>query len=367
MHLAAPGAAGGLESVVLGLTSGLQRLGHRSVLAVVLDPGAEDSVVPRTAEALGVEVARIVVPPRAYFREYRGIQEAIARFKPDIVHTHGYRADLIGGWATRRAGVPWVSTAHGFVGGDRKNRVYEWLQARSHRSARAVIAVSAQIQDRLARAGVSPGTIHLLPNAIDPRVALSREQARGRLGGPAEPPVIGWVGRLTPEKGADLFLEALALLADRPWLAIVLGDGVERAALEAQALRLGIGHRIRWRGIVADAAILYPAFDVWVLSSRTEGTPVALLEAMSAEVPAIVTAVGGVPAVVSEHEALLVPPENPRALADAIGAVLSDPIAAAHRAKAARQRLRDGFSPGRWLESHIRLYQALHAPQFPGA
>ena len=153
----------------------------------------------------------------------------------------------------------------------------------------------------------------------------------------ARPRSIGWVGRLTREKGADIFLEALALLPHRAWVASIVGEGRERAALEAQAARLGIADRVRWHGLVPDAAAIYPAFDAWVLSSRTEGTPIALFEAMAARVPAVVTTVGGVPDVVTPFEAILVRPEDPAALAAAIGNLLAEGDGAAARAEAGIQ------------------------------
>src|SRR5437879_13039717 len=91
-----------------------------------------------------------------------------------------------------------------------------------------------------------------------------------------------------------------------PWSAAVVGDGVERCRLERLAATLGLGSRVAFHGKVDDAARLFPAFDMFVLSSRTEGTPIVLFEAMAAGVPVVANAVGGVPDVESRHEALLV-------------------------------------------------------------
>ena len=114
---------------------------------------------------------------------------------------------------------------------------------------------------------------------------------------------------------------------------------------------------MRWHGFMANAGRLYAAFDVFVLSSRTEGTPIALLEAMSAGVPIVATSVGGVPDVVSRNEALLVPSDDPVALADAIRSVYSDPTAAATRACAAQQRLSQNFAAAPWLAAYEALYR----------
>jgi glycosyltransferase involved in cell wall biosynthesis len=186
---------------------------------------------------------------------------------------------------------------------------------------------------------------------------MARDAARAALGLPGDAVVIAFVGRLSSEKGADLFLAALARLRERPWLAVVIGDGQDRQALEAQATAAGVGDRIRWLGIVRDAGRLFAALDVFVLSSRTEGIPIVLFEAMAAGLPIVATRVGGVPEVVSEHEALLVPSEDPRALAGAIAQALDDPAAATRRAQAASEVLASRFALDPWLAAYEELYR----------
>ena len=358
LHLTAPAAVGGLETVVLDLSEGLEARAHRVVLGAILDSRGAAEGLPRRATALGLEVARVVVPHRAYLREYRALSRLIADVAPDVVHTHGYRADIIGGLAAQRGRIPWIATAHGFVGGGARARVYEWLQVRSFRRATRVVAVSRPVRERLRREGLRDGRTALIINAWTPKTLLDRAEARRLLGISGNGFVVGWVGRLTHEKGADVFLEGLAGIRDRPWSASVIGEGSDRQVLERQAQSLGIADRLRWHGLVPHAAALYSAFDAWVLSSRTEGTPIALFEAMGARVPVIASEVGGVPDVVSPSEALLVQPERPEALAAALLAIIDDPGRAADRATAAYHRLQREFAHERWLDAHVELYRA---------
>ena len=363
LHVLAPGPVGGLESVVRLLAAGQAARGRQVAAALILDPGGEDHPLAAALAAAGVRVAPIVVPPRAYLAERSAIAALCRELAPRVVHTHGYRADVIGGSATRALRLPTVATVHGFTGGGRKNRFYEWLQTRAYRRFGAVIAVSRPLVSRLTARGIPPERIHCVPNAyVSPVAPLPRGAARGALGLPASEPGLrlGWIGRLSREKGADVLVRAMALVPpDRPLALSVLGDGRERAALVALAAELGVGGRIRWHGTVPDAGRLYAAFDGFVLSSRTEGTPIALFEAMAARVPIVATAVGGVPDVVRGTEALLVPSEDPAALARALGTLHDEPEAARVRAEAALARLGVEFALGPWLDRHDRLYDSL--------
>jgi glycosyltransferase involved in cell wall biosynthesis len=246
----------------------------------VLDDGVTEHPVPRRAAEAGVDVERIVVPPRAYVKEYATLRRLIRSRRPDLVHTHGYRADLLAGAAARHEHVPWVSSVHGFTGGGRKNRLYEWLQVRAYRQAQGVVAVSRPLRDLLGQRGVPQVIIQVIPNAWMLKPTLGREEARRALAVSGEGPLLGWVGRLSREKGADVFLEALALLKDVLWRASILGIGREQAALEARAAALGLASRITWHGMVPAAARYFPAFDLFVLS-RAPRTPIALFEAMA--------------------------------------------------------------------------------------
>jgi glycosyltransferase involved in cell wall biosynthesis len=139
----------------------------------------------------------------------------------------------------------------------------------------------------------------------------------------------------------------------------VFGDGPERESLRAQASARGVGNRITWHGVVCEAASFFRAFDVLVLSSRTEGCPIVLFEAMAAGVPIVAANVGGVPDVLSPKEARLVPPEDPAALAEAIRDVYRDPKGAALRADAARARLLAEFQLQPWLARYETIYRQL--------
>jgi glycosyltransferase involved in cell wall biosynthesis len=358
LHVVAPGEIGGLERVVHLLAHAQARAGDDVHVAAVLDPGCADHPFLGTLASAGVTTHPIVLPGRAYRRERAAIDELCRRLRPHVVHTHGYRPDIVDAGAARRLGIPTVTTVHGFTGGNWKNRLYERLQRRAHRSFDAVVVVSRALVERLIQDGVPPHRIHVVQNAWQETAPpLERSAARRALGLSPDGFCVGWAGRLSGEKGPDVLLDALAHLTDLPVRVSFLGNGREQRSLAARARQLGVEQHIRWHGIAPDAGRYFAAFDVFVLSSRTEGTPMVLFEAMAAGVPIVTARVGGVPDVVSTAEAALVAPEDPLALAAALRAAYSNPAAGRERAHRARARLLTDFTTPPWLDRYAAIYR----------
>jgi glycosyltransferase involved in cell wall biosynthesis len=359
VHVAAPAPFGGLESVVRLLAIGHRARGHEvRVAAIVTDPGA-DLPLLRVLEASGVEVLRLAVPGRGYLRERALAGDLYRRIRPDVVHTHGYRADVVDTGPARSLAIPTVTTVHGFTGGDWKNRLYERLQMRAFRRFDRVVAVSDSLAQQLRRSGIGDTQLHTIPNAYDAGDGvLDRRAARRELALPDDAFVVGWVGRLSAEKGPDVMIDAAALVG-QPVVVAMVGDGPEHHALQARADARGIAERVAWCGRVIGAGRVFPAFDVFALSSRTEGVPIVLFEAMASGVPIVATRVGGVPSTVSANESVLVPSESPEALARAIDGVRENPSAARERAQSARRRLVDDFGIGPWLDRYEALYRGI--------
>ena len=367
VHLCAPAHVGGLERVVQGLAVGGAREGQTVRVVAVIEPGAPvDDFVAPMAQA-GVPVDVLELPGRAYLGEVRAVRRLLENVRPDVLHTHGYRSDLLHGWGARARGVATVSTLHGSSRMGGASAVWEWVQERALARFDAVVAVSAPLVDALVERGVPRDRIHAVPNAwTPPSEPLARADARSALGVPdtgdaaeADAVVIGWVGRLIPVKGCDVFLRALADMRRTGWVARVVGDGSERASLEALAEDLGLADRVRFLGAVPDAARLFDGLDLFVLSSRSEGTPMVLLEAMGAGVAVAATDVGGVPDVVdAPAEGWRVPPERPDLLAGAMDEAVADPDARARRAHAGRRRIDEEFSMKGWIRRHDAVYRA---------
>jgi len=357
LHVLAPAAVGGLERVVQMVAISQAEAGCSVSVTGCLTHGSESAEFFGAFRNTPVEIHTIELLPRAWKAEAARVGELMSAWRPDVVHTHGYRSDVLAGHAARKAGFPHVATAHGFTQGGLKNRVYEWLQVASYRRGGQVIAVSRPLRDELARRGVADSRLHVVQNAWrqgdDP---VAPDEARHALELQDGAPIVGWVGRLGYEKGPDLAIRAISgVPAAR---LVFLGDGAMRAELEEQASRDNVANRVAWRGQVPRAGRLLRAFDVLLLSSRTEGTPIILLEALAAGVPIVAADVGGVSDVVRhEREALLAPAGDADALARAVQSCLEDPAAARGRADAGVARLESDFGLDEWLGHHERIYR----------
>jgi glycosyltransferase involved in cell wall biosynthesis len=173
----------------------------------------------------------------------------------------------------------------------------------------------------------------------------SRAQARRRLDLPLGVKVVGSIGRLTFQKGPEIFAAALARLPDDVY-GIWVGGGSMAGKLAELTRKLGIESRMRWLGHRDDVADIMPAFDVMAMASRWEGLPCVLVEAISAGIPLVATAVPSNQDLVQAGETgLLVPPEDPEGLANALEYLLDDPAAATRMAECAQERLGDSYSP----------------------
>jgi glycosyltransferase involved in cell wall biosynthesis len=355
-HLTAPAQFGGLERVVAGLVRESAGRGHDVMLVLTLEPG---SPVPAWAGALAGE--RIRIEPlhlhgRAYLAERRAVRALLRDHRSQVVHTHGFRSDVVHEGVARGQGTPLVSTAHGFASVDSRGRFYEWLQVRAWKRFDAVVAVA--LLTALERAGVPRSRLRMIRNGfVAGGAPVPRDAARERLGLAPDGPVLGWVGRFSEEKDPLLAVEAFARLGRRDARLCMVGDGPLRDECRAVAASRGVEARVILPGSVADAGPLIGAFNVLVLSSRTEGTPMVVLEAAAALVPVVSTAVGGVPDLLGDDRGWLAPPGDASALSAAMETALSRGDEAARRAHALKALVTAPAGDEDWVDHYLALYR----------
>jgi glycosyltransferase involved in cell wall biosynthesis len=227
--------------------------------------------------------------------------------------------------------------------------VSRWV---NHRAA-VVVAVSDTVRRRLIAEGRAPaGRVVTIPNGVTPAPRHHRAERRdGHL--------VGVVSRLEPEKGVDVFLDAAAevVRAVPTCCLLVVGDGSQRERLEARAARLGLEHRVQFLGWRTDAREIIGTLDLLAVPSRSEGLPLATLEAMSAGVPVVGSMAGGIPDLLDQgRTGLLAPVDDPRALASACIALLRDPARARQLGEAGRRRAASYFGHARMVAAIEEVY-----------
>ena len=266
----------------------------------------------------------------------------------DVVHTHSAKAGAVGRWAAHRAGTPLiVHTYHGFpfhpFQNPARRTAYVAMERRLARITDAVLAIGTGVATEALRRGLArPDTLRTVAPVVDGRVVeqteVTRAAARRLLGLAPDVPVVGTVGRLDFQKAPEHFVEALVGLRHEAAVGVWVGGGPLVGETRALAERLGVEHRLRLVGERRDVADLLPAFDVFAMSSRYEGLPCAVVEAMRCGLPVVATAVNSVPdLVVPGVSGVLVPPGRPATLAAAVDALLDAP-ATARRLAAEGQR-----------------------------
>ncbi|HET7485759.1 MAG TPA: glycosyltransferase [Solirubrobacterales bacterium] len=297
-------------------------------------------------------------------------------FRPHVVHTHTAKAGFLGRQAALavRPRPAIVHTYHGHVlegyFGRAKARLYLEMERAMARVSDCLIGVSQATVDDLVRLGVAPRErFRVLPLGLDlDRFAelpgALRAESRGELGLDTEEVLLVFVGRLVPIKRLDVLLGAFARAREsEPRLRLaVVGDGEERSRLEGQAAELGIAAGVRFLGYRRELHPIFAAADLALLSSDNEGTPVSLIEAAAAGLPAAATDVGGVREVVVEEETgMLVPPGDAAALAAAILRLAADAGLRERYGLAARRRAIERYGAERLLDDVDGLYRELVA------
>jgi glycosyltransferase involved in cell wall biosynthesis len=344
---------GGQERLVVQLSHELAARGHEPAI-VSLSPGGRVR-----AEARGVPVYDATRSAGADPSLVARLARLFFRLGVDVVHTHNPSPLLHAIPAAVIARVPRrVHTKHGANNYGRKGL---WAARGLVWALDALVAVSAETA-AIARTKerVPRSRLHVVPNGIrlgafgpDPD---ARARVRAELGIPLDAFVVGSVGRLAPEKNYPLLVRAMAPLLAGHVRLVLVGDGVSRADV-AGAIPQDKRPLVTLTGERSDVSAMFAAFDVFALSSRTEGLPLAVPEAMATELPVVATAVGGLPSSVPDYCGVLVPPGDEAALRECLGALMSDSARVHSMGRAARRHALARFSIDRMTDAYERLYE----------
>jgi glycosyltransferase involved in cell wall biosynthesis len=362
--------AGGTGRHVAMLAEGSAR---RGLTVSAFGPDATRRLFP----AVGFTAVDIAERPRPVHdtAAVLRLRRLLAGCAPDVVHAHGVRAGaaavlaLTGAARGRRPAL--LVTVHNMApspaAGSMSGLVYLALERLIARRADAVLCVSADLADRMRRAGARDVALAVVPApAAPPPSAEAVAKARAEIGAGGRPVLLA-AGRLAPQKGFDVLLEAMICLQDRDPvpLLVIAGDGPLAGQLAARSRAAGAD--VRLLGQRADIPALLAAADVVVVPSRWEGQPLIVQEALRAGRPLVASRVGGIPGLTGEAAALLIPPNDPVRLASAIASVLDEPAQSERLAAAALARAGTLPSESDAVDAAIAGYARLAAGTGPGS
>jgi glycosyltransferase involved in cell wall biosynthesis len=355
---------GGAERIAFEFARRLDRARFRPYVCITRAPAPGSAAQTATDVAQlrdeGIPVLRLERSSTAALAPWARLLAVLVRERIDIVHAHMPRASIPGTVLGRIAGVPViVSQEHIWSSHRRPERQFLHRNIVG-RFSNVLLAVSERNRLNIIETErIAPERIRVLPNAID-SFAVDGAGARVSLGVPEPAPLVGAIGRLTWEKGHDDLIAAVDSLGRAAPRCVIAGGGPEEERLRREIDALGLDDRVELLGQRTDARQLIGAFDVAVLPSKTEGSPLALLEYMAAGAPIVATAVGGIPELVQDGlHGLLVPPRDPAALAAAISRLLVDRELAARLGANAQARQRAEFDLDVVVGALERLYLEL--------
>jgi glycosyltransferase involved in cell wall biosynthesis len=362
---------GGAERVAFELTRRLDRERFKRYLCLTRAPDAKRREVTArdvaVLEGEGVEVLRLERRSSLSIAPWTRLYELLVRESIDVLHAHMPRAGVPGTIVGRRARVPViVNHEHGWS--YRGKRVRRFLDRNViARGSDVLLTVSDWDRRKIIETERIPaGLVRVLPNGIPPLRPMGID-VRRELGVSAEVGLIGAVGRLYPEKGYDDMVRAIALLKrgqSPPLRCVIAGAGPGEGELRALISELDLAEEVQLLGQRRDIPDVIGALDVAVLSSKHEGSPLAVIEYMAGAAPIVATAVGGVPELVQDGvHALLVEPGEPAGLAAAIGRLLADRALARRLGAAARERQRAQYD----LDGVVRRLEDLYLELRPRA
>lgn len=327
----------------------------------------------RAAQGAGIAVE--VIPERRRFDlgVLPRLRALVDRHRPDILQSHHCKSHFLIRLTGLGRTLPWVAFHHGYTSGDLKVRCYNQLDRISLPAARHIVTVCGALAAQIQRYGIPARRISVLHNMVHPFRPPTPDAVsalRARYGLSEKVAVVLAVGRLSREKGhLDLIEAAARLRRNHPELlfrVLLVGEGPERAALQARVAAQGLDEIVVVCGYQADVAPFYAISTVVALPSHSEGAPNVLLEAMAAGIPVVATAVGGVPEIATDQgTALLVRRGDCSAMAEALARLLQEPDLARRLARQAQAEVLAGYTPETYRRTLTQLYERILSASAP--
>lgn len=363
LHLGSPTGLYGAERWILALVKNLPAADVESIVAVIQDEPGEEPALCRQAQALGARTQVFEAPGRLSLSAVGQLRAFIRDNDIDLLHTHFYKTDILGCFATRGTHCRIMTTPHGWsTNAGMKLRVYESLDRIAFRFHDAVVPLSEDLHRELEPLPGLRGKLHLIRNGvdlseIDSVTSISPALEAYRAG---DDFVVGYIGQLIARKRVDTLIRAFAALARREKRLCIVGEGDARPELERLAAELGVAERVTFYGYRPDRLELLKGFDVFVLPSLLEGIPRCVMESMAAGVAVVGSDIPGTRDIVEDGvTGLLFEPGSADELESKLAALAAEPGLAAKLSQAAETRVRAEYSAATMARRYTELYRRL--------
>jgi glycosyltransferase involved in cell wall biosynthesis len=323
--------------------------------------GQESNSFIETATRSGIRVHLIRERGLGDRAVLKDLLDLASRERPHVIQTHAVKSHFLARLAGLPKCAPWIAFHHGYTWPTMRARAYNQLDRWSLRAAAKVLTVSIPFRDELASKGVARERIEVVHNAIRPDWGTERSAGlRVELGIAPGRNVILIVGRLSREKDHRTLLRAVDRIRSLNPHLLVVGEGPERNAIEQEIRRLRLSDHVTLTGHQRSAEPYYGIANLAVLSSRSEGSPNALLEAMAASVPVVATSVGGIPEIVTDQEsALLVPPGDVANMAAAMTRLLTEALLVKKFVERGRMLILEKHAPAARAKRLAEIYRSI--------
>ena len=364
-YIITPVEFGGAEKVSLNFLRNIDRNQFLVYPVIFFLPWEGDSIFLQELKKEDYVVYKVHLSVRSSPKErdffrlircFKMIFSILVKGRFDLIHTHGYFADIITILIAKLLRIPVVSTCHGFIANDRKLKRYNLIDRIVLRFSDKIIAVSKEIKNELLKSGIKEFRIEVVLNAVQTDIdnnvlAQDRYKKRQLLNISEKDFVLGYVGRLSKEKGIQYLIEAARILneSDMPIKVLIIGDGPEKKDSECLVRQKGLEDKVFFTGFQTNVKSWIPAMDVFVLPSLIEGTPMALLEAMACRIPVVASAIGGIPEIITSGKTgLLVSPGKPEEIASGVISLYNSSSLRNSMAIAGQKRVRAKFDIKEW-------------------
>ena len=357
----------GAERVILNLSKEmLQSTEIEPVVGCIVNKSEDVSDLFDAARNLGIEAIKLPISNSKVILDLFKAAKILRSARIAIIHSHGYKPSVYGAFLAVLLKIPVIATCHLWFEpskGPLKMRFMLWLERHAYLRFPKILAVSESIRQTLLGNGVAPARVQVIPNGVDlvfnAESAEASKRLRDELSLREDDYCVLSAGRLARQKAQWVIVEAAAILkaAGQPCQFLIVGEGGLKASLQEMIKARGVEDCVKLLGFRSDMQQLLDVADLFVLPSLDEGMPMSLLEAACAKVPVVATPVGDIPKLL-EHErsGLIVPLENPQALAERINRLKSNRAFAQTLADEAYLRVRALYSSQAMCEQYIKVY-----------